>query len=102
MNEWQSGLEAELDVLSGSLARLKREAKRGAVEDSVLTGLEERTQEVHRMLEQQTGRLRCAECERESQEGACGWRAFHSAEDDDAIVAVILCPECAEGVDEDA
>jgi len=39
---------------------------------------------------------RCAERGAESDEQGRGWRAMHGLEDDDTVVTVVLCPECAE------
>jgi len=39
----------------------------------------------------------CEACGIESDERAEGWRAHQGLEDDDTVVAVILCPACAEG-----
>ena len=96
LNEWQATLRAELDVLDSSLARLKRDAERGKTDDDdVCAGLEERTREVHRMLEQQTTRLTCAECGRESDEEARGWRAYLTGEEGAVDGVEIFCPDCA-------
>src|SRR5215217_85653 len=40
--------------------------------------------------------VRCEECGAEADEHARGWRAMLGLEDDDTVVTVVLCPECAE------
>jgi len=40
--------------------------------------------------------MTCAECGADADEQAQGWRAMLGLEDDDTVVTVVLCPECAE------
>jgi hypothetical protein len=40
--------------------------------------------------------LRCVECGRVQPEGARGWRAYLTTDEDEPAEAVVYCPECAE------